>query len=401
MPMKSLARTVLIAFLLSALAFASYAQDAPEANLTDSCVENYDAEVDYFPDKVAAVYANNFVVEYFNNYKIVTMLPWPGAEEALEYVLVQCGTPAPEGYDESAIFEVPVNSFVATSTSMLPHLDEQGLLDRLVAVDTTLFTSNEDVLALVESGDVAEIGGGGSGGDINFELLLNLEPELVMAQEFYAGGTTLSQLQEAGIPSVLNADYADTSPLGQAEWGKYIAVFFNTEAEANELFDAVEGTYQELTALAADVEERPTAITASPYSGTWYMPGADSTIAQLLADAGADFLFADQPGTSVPLDVEVVVENGAEAEYWVNANQFWGTIDDMLADEPRFADFAAVESGNVWNNNLRTNANGGSDYFESGAAHPELILADLIAIFHPDLLPDHEFTYYQQLASAE
>ena len=399
--MKSLARTLLIAFLLSALAFATYAQDAPEANLTDSCVENYDAEVDYFPSKVTVDYAQNFNVEYFNNYKVVTMLPWPGAEEALEYVLVQCGTPAPEGYDESAIFEVPVNSFVATSTSMLPHLDEQGLLDRLVAVDTTLFTSNEDVLALVESGDVAEIGGGGSGGDINFELLLNLEPELVMAQEFYAGGTTLSQLQEAGIPSVLNADYADTSPLGQAEWGKYIALFFNTEAEANELFDAVEGTYQELTALAADVEERPTAIAASPYSGTWYMPGADSTIAQLLADAGADFLFADQPGTSVPLDVEVVVENGANAAFWVNANQFWATTDDMLADEPRFADFAAVESGNVWNNNLRTNVNGGSDYFESGAAHPELILADLIAIFHPDLLPDHEFTYYQQLASAE
>ena len=255
--MKSLARTVLIAFLLSALVFATYAQDAPEANLSDGCVENYDAEVDYFPSKVTVDYAQNFNVEYFNNYKVVTMLPWLGAEEALEYVLVQCGTPAPEGYDESSIFEVPVNSFVATSTSMLPHLDEQGLLDRLVAVDTTLFTSNEDVLALVESGDVAEIGGGGSGGDINFELLLNLEPELVMAQEFYAGGTTLSQLQEAGIPSVLNADYADTSPLGQAEWGKYIALFFNTEAEANELFDAVEGTYQELTALAADVEDRP------------------------------------------------------------------------------------------------------------------------------------------------
>lgn len=397
--MKSLPRILLIAFLLSAL--ATYAQDAPEGNLTDSCVENYDAEVDYFPSKVTVDYAQNFDVEYFNNYKVVTMLPWPGAEEALEYVLVQCGTPAPEGYDESAIFEVPVNSFVATSTSMLPHLDEQGLLDRLVAVDTTLFTSNEDVLALVESGDVAEIGGGGSGGDINFELLLSLEPELVMAQEFYAGGTTLSQLQEAGIPSVLNADYADTSPLGQAEWGKYIALFFNTEAEANDLFDAVEGTYQELTALAADVEERPTAIAASPFSGTWYMPGADSTIAQLLADAGADFLFADQPGTSVPLDVEVVVENGADAAFWVNANQFWGTTDDMLADEPRFADFAAVASGNVWNNNLRMNVNGGSDYFESGAAHPELILADLIAIFHPDLLPDHEFTYYQQLASAE
>ncbi|MCB9460671.1 MAG: ABC transporter substrate-binding protein [Anaerolineaceae bacterium] len=396
--MKSLARTVLIALLLSALVFASQAQDA---NLTDSCVEDYEATVDYFPDKVTVDYAENFDVEYFNNYKVVTMLPWPGAEEALQYVLVQCGTPAPEGYDEAATFEVPVNSMVAMSTSMLPHLDEQGLLDYLVAVDTTLFTSNENVLDLVARGDVAEIGGGGSGGEINFELLVSLEPDLVMAQEFYAGGTTLSQLQEAGIPSALNADYADTSPLGQAEWGKYIALFFNTEAQANELFDGVVERYEELATLAADVEERPTVITASPFSGTWYMPGADSTIAQLLADAGADFLWADEPGTSVPLDIEVVVEVGADAEFWVNANQFWGTTADMLADESRFADFTAVIDGNVWNNNLRMNANGGSDYFESGAAHPDLILADLIAIFHPDLLPDHEFTYYQLLEPAE
>ncbi|NOG51683.1 MAG: ABC transporter substrate-binding protein [Chloroflexi bacterium] len=222
------------------------------------------------------------------------------------------------------------------------------------------------------------------------ELLLSLEPDLVMAQEFFAGGTTLDQLQTAGVTAVLNGDYADTSPLGQAEWGKYVSLFFNTEAEASDVFAGVAERYEALTVLTAGVEERPTAIAASPYSGTWYMPGADSTIAQLIADAGADFLFADQPGTSVPLDFEVVFERGAEAEFWVNANQFWATTEQMLADDSRFEGFAAVANGNVWNNNKRMNANGGSDYFESGAANPDVILADLISIFHPDLLPDHE-----------
>jgi iron complex transport system substrate-binding protein len=32
---------------------------------------------------------------------------------------------------------------------------------------------------------------------------------------------------------------------------------------------------------------------------------------------------------------------------------------------------------------------------------PDLILADLVAILHPDLLPDHEFVYYQHLAMGE
>ena len=271
------------------------------------------------------------------------------------------------------------------------------MLDRLVGVDTTLFTSNQDVIDGVADGSITEIGGGGTGGEINFELLLSLEPDLVMAQEFYAGGTTLSQLQDAGIPAVLNSDYADTSPLGQAEWGKYVSLFFNTEAAANATFDQVSGDYHALAELAAAVETRPTVITASPYDGTWYMPAGDSTIAQLIADAGGDFLFADETGTSIPLDFEVVLDRGSEAEYWVNLNQFWSSQADMLADDSRFADFRAVKENNLWNNNARMNANGGSDYFESGAAHPEVILADLIKIFHPDLLPDHELVYYQQL----
>lgn len=29
--------------------------------------------------------------------------------------------------------------------------------------------------------------------------------------------------------------------------------------------------------------------------------------------------------------------------------------------------------------------------------HPDVILADLIRIFHPDLLPNHELYYYQRL----
>jgi len=393
--MKTARITLMIVSLLFAVSAQAHMQ---EFNLADGCVETYDPTIDYFPAKVTADYATNFDVEYFNNYKVVSMLPWVGAEEPLQYVVVQCGTPAPDGFEGVPVIEVPVMRFVAMSTSMLPHLDEQGLLDHLVGVDTTLYTSNESVLERVAAGDTVEIGGGGTGGDINFELLLSIEPDLVMAQEFFAGGTTLTQLTDAGILAVLNADYADTSPLGQAEWGKYISLFFNTEAVANELFAGVVERYDALKALTADVADRPTVITASPFSGVWYMPGGESTIAQLLADAGADFLWSDAPGTSNPLDFEVVLAEGSEAEYWVNVNQFWQTKEQMLADDSRFGSFVAFENGNLWNNNLRMNVNGGSDYFETGAAHPDLILADLIAIFHPDLLPDHEFYFYQPLS---
>jgi iron complex transport system substrate-binding protein len=68
-----------------------------------------------------------------------------------------------------------------------------------------------------------------------------------------------------------------------------------------------------------------------------------------------------------------------------------------LAADERFATFDAVQSGEVYNNNRRLTEQGGNDYWESGVNNPHLILADLIAIFHPELLPDHELYYYQQL----
>lgn len=399
----SLRKTIFFIGMMTALSLILSlpisAQDAVlEANLTDACVEAYDPDVDYFPEKVEVTYAEAFTVEYLNNYKLVTILtPWQNAEETFEYVLVQCGTPAPEGYDDSQIIEVPVQNIVTMSTTILPHLDTQGMVNRLAGVDSTLFISTPSVLEQVEAGELVEIGGGGGFGEVNIEVLLELDPDLIMTQQFSPGTGSMSSMQEAGLPVVLNSDFVDTSPLGQAEWGKYIALYLNTEAQANEAFEGVVERYEALTELAAEAAESPTVFTDSAFQGTWYMPAGDSTVAQLLEDANADFLWSDETGTSIPLDFETVFERAAEADYWVNLNQFWTTFDEVLADDERYGDFAVFEHGNIYNNNGRPNPNGGNDYFETGVANPDMLLADLIAILHPDLLPDHELVFYRRL----
>ncbi len=49
--------------------------------------------------------------------------------------------------------------------------------------------------------------------------------------------THILQLLEAGLKVVVNSDYLEQDPLGQAEWGKFIAAFYEKEAEADHLFD--------------------------------------------------------------------------------------------------------------------------------------------------------------------
>lgn len=374
-----------------------FAQDgAIEANLTDDCVIDFDASADYFPEKAEVQYAEGFTVEYFNNYKVVTIVPWVGAEETFTYVLLQCGTDAPD-IEADAVVTVPVERIVTLSTTILPHIVTQDLLDNLVGVDTLMFTSTAEILEIAEN--IAEVGSGFSG--FNLEVLLEIEPDLIMGQQFFSGDTAFDPVSNAGLNVVLNSDFADTSPLAAAEWGKYLSLFFNTEALANEAFEAIETEYNDLVALTSELDHHPTVIAATPYQGAWYMPAGDSTLAQFIADAGGNFLFSDLEGTSINLSIEEVLDQGGEAEYWVNLNQIWLSVDEMLADDARYAEFTAFQNGNVWNNNLMQNEMGGNAYFESGFVNPQWVLADLIAILHPELLSDHEFTLYRQFESGE
>ena len=258
---------------------------SPTENLHDGCIDSFDPAIDYFPQKLSVSYATGFEVEYHNHYKIVTVTsPWPGAQESFRYLLVQCGAPAPQGI-EGAVIEAPAADIVTMSTTYLPTIESLGLIDRLIGIDSYKWTTNEAVRARIAAGEVAELGGGAS---VNVELALDLDPALVMAfGSGFSDYDTHPVLLQAGIPVALNGDYAEQDPLGRAEWMKFIALFFNREADATIQFDAIAAEYQRVAELTATLEERPTVLLGSVYNGAWYVAGGGSFTAKLLADAGA------------------------------------------------------------------------------------------------------------------
>lgn len=370
---------------------------APEANLTEGCVTDYDPTIDYFPEKVTIADATGWTIEYHHNYKVITVLnPWRNADVTFRYVLVQCGTPPPAETGDALIVEVPVKTVVAMSTTQLPHLAELGVIDKLVGVDSFLYINNQTVRAKINAGELVEIG---SGGQVNIEQALELQPDLIMT---YGVGNpeydAHPKLLEAGLKVVLNSEYMETSPLGRAEWIKFTAAFFNREAKAMEVYSTIANSYRNMAALAQNVANKPTVFANRPFRGTWYMPGGKSYAAQLLVDAGSTYLWADDPSTgSMQLSFEEVFDRARDAEFWLNPGD-WKSLAEAAAEDERYTQFAAYQKGNVYNNNKRLNENGGNDYWESGVTNPHLVLADLIKILHPELLPDHELYFYQKLA---
>ena len=344
----------------------------PAAHGAD-CVDTYDPAMDYFPHKAELQYAESLAIEYFDNYKVVTVhTPWPGAEQAVQYLLVQCGTPAPDGYEGVQRITVPIRRLAALSTTQLPHLELLDARETLVAVSDIEMVHSPGVNQRFAAGKIAEIG---HGAGINLELVLELETDVVMtvasAQSQYNAHPVL---QQAGVAVAINAEYTEPSPLGRTEWLKFTATFFNAEALAEKRFADIAAQYQQYAALVRDIPtaQRPTVFGGSLWRDAWHIAGGKSYAAQLIAAAGGAYLWADDDSAgSLPLDFEAVYEKAHAASVWLTMRNQWHSLAEVQAADERYAAFAAFNSGQVYNANARLNAHGGNDYWES--ALPNLI----------------------------
>lgn len=357
--------------------------------------------------QIALTDAINFTVEYVGSAKLVHVRQAsPGAPGAV-YVLVQRGAIEPEGgwiglaggliaahdLGSATVVEIPIRSLFTSSTTQLPALEILGVVDNLTGVAQQAFVTTASVRALIDAGQLVEFAATYA---VDAEAVVAAQPDVLMTSGFWDDAYDI--IRGAGTAIVHNADWVESSPLGRAEWVKFISLFFNREAEAEAWFERVRADYAAARALAAGVERRPTVHTGQVWGGVWYASGGQSYVARLLADAGADYVWADDASSgSMEHDIETQLAQAADAEFWLHAASWWASIADALAEDARYGEFASLQNGNVWNPTLATNEQGGNDFFESGSVRPDLVLRDLIAILHPNLLPDHEFVYYQRM----
>ncbi len=362
----------------------------------DGCIEDFDPSVDYFPDKATPRYAKNFTVAYHRSYAVLTVSePSQGAPPA-EYVLIRCGAPEPELTGTLAAAQrltVPVHSLFSGSTTQLPSLVMLHRLEVLTGVASKAYITEPEVIRRVAAPGVVEYAD--AAGTIDAERVVAAKPDVVITGG--ADDPAYTTIQRAGIPVLADADWLETDPLGRAEWIKFFGVLTDRDAVAAAAFDRVADAYHETAALVAGLA-KVRVVTGQPYQGTWYVPGGGSYTARLISDAGGTYPWAaDRSTGSIATDTETVFAKSATAPVWL-ASTSWTTKAQALAENSALAKFAAFRSGNVWNAVKDTTAGGGNGFYERGAARPDLILADLVAILHPDRLPGHAFTFYLKLA---
>jgi iron complex transport system substrate-binding protein len=206
--------------------------------------------------------------------------------------------------------------------------------------------------------------------------------------------------RDAGIHVAINAEYVESTLLGRSEWLKFTAAFLNKDGMAQRLFAAATERYHGYAARVQDIPDaqRPSVFGGALHRDVWYVPGGDSYIARLVADAGGLYRWAeDDHRASIPLSLEAVLERAGDADVWFTSGVDRLRRSDLLAANAHYGAFKAFREGRVYNNNARVNEHRANDYWETGLIEPDVQLADVIKILHPDRLPEHRLKYYRRL----
>ena len=341
---------------------------------------------------VAPIYAEGFRVSYTDAGCLVDIQdPQREESQSFHYMLVHAGSkPAqvPEGY---TALEVPVSRIVCMTSLQLSNFICLDELDRVVGITSTRHLFNPEMKERLADGRTAKIG---IEGNFDNEVILGLDPDLILISPFKRGG--YEALKGVDIPLIPHLGYKETTPLGQAEWIKFIGLLTGEEEKANAVFAGIEERYNALKALAADVAERPVVLSGELHGGNWYVGGGRSFLAQIFRDAGgAYFLPDDQNSGGLNLDFETVYSQTANARYWRIVNSYNGTFsyDALKAEDARYADLNAFREKGVIYCNMRE-----KPFYENMPVQPDVVLADLIHIFHPELLPaDYQPVFYELL----
>ena len=289
---------------------------------------------------------------------------------------------------------VPIKKMVATSTTHIPMIELLGEEKSLIGFPHTKYISSEKTRALIDSNKIAEIGKEAS---MNTEILLDLQPELVVAFSMTETNKTLNLIEQNGIPVILNGDWLEETPLGRAEWIKFFGVLFNKEQKADSIFKVIETNYLKAKQIALKTTKKPTVLSGAIMSkDIWNLPAGESFVAQYLKDANTNYLWKSSKGKgSLSISFESVLDKAQNADYWI-APGYFSTKNQLLSSNKLYKKFNAFEN-NTYTPNLKKGKTGGVIYFELAPTRPDLVLKDIIKIVHPTLLENYKLTFFEKL----
>ena len=339
---------------------------------------------------IAPQYAKGFNVKYADNITLLEINDPENKEaEQFHFALVDKSYKGeiPNGYTR---LNIPIKSAICMTSLQLSNFLKLDIPEMVVGITSTRHLHNQKMNQQLKEGKTHKIG---IEGNFDNEVIIAINPDVIFISPFKRGG--YDAIRNVEIPMIPHLGYKELTPLGQAEWIKVIGLLTGNASLANSTFEAIESRYNNLKSIVDTVKRRPTVFSGEMRGGNWYAVGGRSFLAQLFRDAGGDyFLKENEESGGVTLDYETVYTNAAHADYWRIVNSFEGeySYNVLKEQDDRYTDFDAWKKHGVIYCNMKE-----VPFYERMPVEPEVVLADFIHVFHPDVLPNHKPQYYHLL----
>lgn len=333
-------------------------------------------------------YAKGFDIHQIGNIKIVTVFKPGTNKQVLQYFFLINKAEYVTEIDKKKEILTPLDSIAVFSATQLNALDKLCLLDKVIGISEANYIRNEHVQGRYQKGFITELAGNGS---FYVEKTLQVDPSVIFYSPYNANES--HPLASTKIPMVSYLDFMEESPLGRAEWIKFTAVFFGKEKLADSLFAIIENQYNGYKEIASTATTKPSVFSDKYFNGQWFVPGGQSYIAKLFADANAEYIWKENTQSgSFPLDFEVVYNKAGKADFWriIGSYNEKPGYENLAQENELYTHFKAFQEHHVIYCDAEKTA-----YFENSPLEPQTVLADLIKAFHPELLPAYQPVYYK------
>lgn len=296
---------------------------------------------------------------------------------------------------KNEIIKTPIQKIILTSTTHIPMVELLNEETSIIGFPHSKYISSEKTRALIAGKKITEIGKESS---LNTEIILNLQPELVVGYSVFSADKSLTTIKKAGIKVIYNGDWLEETPLGRAEWIKFFGILFDKEKQADSIFKVIEKNYLEAKKIALKTTKKPSVLSGAIINkDSWNLPAGNSFVAQFFKDGNLTYLWKNSKGKgSLSLSFESVFDKAKNADFWIAPGSF-SSKKQLLKSNKIYAAFNAFKNNKIYTPTTKKGKTGGIIYYELAPTRPDLVLKDIIKITNPELLPNYTLTFFEKM----
>lgn len=289
--------------------------------------------------------------------------------------------------------QVPFKKIIILNASLIGYITEIGAENLVVGVASPEYIYSEKINDLIKSGAIENVG---NEQKYDVEKIISMKPDAIFTNYIASFDNTYQLLKNNGIQVVFLDEYMEQSPLVKTSYIKLFGKLLGKEKEAESKFIEIQKNYNDLKKLALKSTVKPNVLANEMYGNVWYLPGGKTFTANYIADANANYILKNNSEEkAVTMSFEEVYAKAKDIQFWVNAGNHISRK-EMLNINPFYGKLEVFDQGKIYGVSGREKQKA-NDFFESGVVRSDLVLKDYVKIFHPNLLPDYQLTYMNEL----